>query len=208
MKLHITVLASSLALAMPALAKDIPLSQAESIAKSVTPDSASVAFNDLEAQWLTQLRKALQGDTAALTRDALAQMRQNSIQADNAWLQASGYDFHTTENQQMGITLLSAFNTLPEAVLKDNLATVTAINHDADVNTRHQALADAESVEYLYFLSDAMGPRLGRAFLAAYDKGELGKAAALIKASEVSTGAAKNIFITRVLTRCRVILSI
>ncbi|SQJ03177.1 phosphatase [Salmonella enterica subsp. enterica serovar Poona] len=37
MKLHITVLASSLALAMPALAKDIPLSQAESIAKSVTP---------------------------------------------------------------------------------------------------------------------------------------------------------------------------
>lgn len=61
MKLHITVLASSLALAMPALAKDIPLSQAESIAKSVTPDSASVAFNDLEAQWLTQLRKALQG---------------------------------------------------------------------------------------------------------------------------------------------------
>ncbi|SUH12852.1 phosphatase [Salmonella enterica subsp. enterica] len=70
MKLHITVLASSLALAMPALAKDIPLSQAESIAKSVTPDSASVAFNDLEAQWLTQLRKALQGDTAALTRDA------------------------------------------------------------------------------------------------------------------------------------------
>lgn len=108
----------------------------------------------------------------------------------------------------MGITLLSAFNTLPEAVLKDNLATVTAINHDADVNTRHRALADAESVEYLYFLSDAMGPRLGRAFLAAYDKGELGKAAALIKASEVSTGAAKNIFITRVLTRCRVILSI
>ncbi|EIZ9419441.1 phosphatase PAP2 family protein [Salmonella enterica] len=194
MKLHITVLASSLALAMPALAKDIPLSQAESIAKSVTPDSASVAFNDLEAQWLTQLRKALQGDTAALTRDALAQMRQNSIQADNAWLQASGYDFHTTENQQMGITLLSAFNTLPEAVLKDNLATVTAINHDADVNTRHQALADAESVEYLYFLSDAMGPRLGRAFLAAYDKGELGKAAALIKASEVSTGAAKKYF--------------
>ncbi|VEB52587.1 phosphatase [Salmonella enterica subsp. enterica] len=78
--------------------------------------------------------------------------------------------------------------------MKDNLATVTAINHDADVNTRHQALADAESVEYLYFLSDAMGPRLGRAFLAAYDKGELGKAAALIKASEVSTGAAKKYF--------------
>jgi membrane-associated phospholipid phosphatase len=46
----------------------------------------------------------------------------------------------------------------------------------------------------LYFLSDALGPRLGKAFLDAYDKGELGKAAALIKASEVSTGAAKKHF--------------
>lgn len=128
--------------------------------------------------------------------------------ADTARLQASGYDFQTRDNQQVGITLLSAFNTLPEAVLKDNLATVTAINHDADVNTCRRALADAESVGYLYFLSDAMGPRLGRAFLTAYDKGELGKAAALIKASEVSTSAAKDIFIIRVLSRYRVILSI
>lgn len=194
MKLHITVLASSLMLAMPALAKDISLSQAELIAKSVTPNSTSDAFKSLESQWLAQLRKALQGDGAALTRDDLIQMQQNPGQADTAWLQASGYDFQTSDNQQVGITLLSAFNTLPEAVLKDNLAMVTAINHDADVNTRHQALADAESVGYLYFLSGAMGPRLGRAFLTAYDKGELGKAAALIKASEVSTSAAKKYF--------------
>jgi membrane-associated phospholipid phosphatase len=76
-------------------------------------------------------------------------------------------------------------------VVKDNLATVTAINRDATQATRHQALADAEGISYLYFLSDALGPRLGKAFLTAYDKGELGKAAALIKASEVSTGAAK-----------------
>ncbi|EIG9275731.1 phosphatase PAP2 family protein [Salmonella enterica] len=194
MKLHITVLASSLMLAMPALAKDISLSQAELIAKSVTPNSTSDAFKSLESQWLAQLRKALQGDGAVLTRDDLIQMQQNPGQADTAWLQASGYDFQTSDNQQVGITLLSAFNTLPEAVLKDNLAMVTAINHDADVNTRHQALADAESVGYLYFLSGAMGPRLGRAFLTAYDKGELGKAAALIKASEVSTSAAKKYF--------------
>lgn len=37
------------------------------------------------------------------------------------------------------------------------------------------------------------GAAAGAGILAAYDKGELGKAAALIKASEVSTGAAKNI---------------
>lgn len=79
MKLHITVLASSLALAMPHWRKIFPVPCGVD-SESVTPDSASVAFNDLEAQWLTQLRKALQGDTAALTRDAPAQMRQNSIQ--------------------------------------------------------------------------------------------------------------------------------
>ena len=94
----------------------------------------------------------------------------------------------------MGIELLSAFSALPKAVTKQNLATVTAINRDAAQSARHQALADAEGISYLYFLSDALGPRLGKAFLAAYDKGELGKAAALIKASEVSTGAAKKHF--------------
>ncbi|VDZ76118.1 Putative phosphatase [Salmonella bongori] len=44
MKLQITALALSLTLAIPTLAQDIPLSQAESVAKSVTPDSTSAAF--------------------------------------------------------------------------------------------------------------------------------------------------------------------
>lgn len=83
-------------------------------------------------------------------------------------------------------------------MIEQNLATVTAINRDAVQTSRHQALADAEGISYLYFLSDALGPRLGKAFLAAYDKGELGKAAALIKASEVSTGVAKSTLTTRV----------
>ena len=87
--------------------------------------------------------------------------------------------------------LPAAFSSLPETVVKQNLATVTAINRDAVQSTRRQALADAEGISYLYFLSDALGPRLGNAFLTAYDQGALGKAAALIKASEVSTGEAK-----------------
>ncbi len=48
--------------------------------------------------------------------------------------------------------------------MKQNLATVTAINRDAVQTTRRQALADAEGISYLYFLSDALGPRLGKAF--------------------------------------------
>lgn len=99
----------------------------------------------------------------------------NQTQADTAWLKASGYDFQTRANQQAGIALLSAFSTLPETVVKQNLATVTAINRDAVQTTRRQALADAEGISYLYFLSDALGPRLGKAFLTAYDGARWGK---------------------------------
>lgn len=191
MKLQITLLTSALILALPALAKEVPLNQAAAIAGSVTPAAASPAFGGLEGQALTQLRAALKGDAATLSRGQLAHAKQSKTQADKAWLKASGYDFEEKANQQAGIALLAAFSKLPDSVVKDNLATVTAINRDATQATRHQALADAEGISYLYFLSDALGPRLGKAFLTAYDKGELGKAAALIKASEVSTGAAK-----------------
>lgn len=194
MKLQITLLASALVLALPVLAKDVSVSQAAAIAKSVTPTAERPAFDALEAQSLTALRAALKGTAASLTRDQLEKAKQNKTQADKAWLKASGYDFQAKANQQAGIELLSSFSTLPEAVVKQNLATVTDINRDASQSTRHQALVDAEGINYLYFLSDAMGPRLGKAFIAAYDKGELSKAAALIKASEVSTGAAKKHF--------------
>lgn len=194
MKLQITLLASALVLALPVLAKDVSVSQAAAIANSVTPTAERPAFDALEAQSLTALRAALKGTAASLTRDQLEKAKQSKTQADKAWLKASGYDFQAKANQQAGIELLSAFSTLPETVVKQNLATVTDINRDASQSTRHQALADAEGINYLYFLSDAMGPRLGKAFIAAYDKGELSKAAALIKASEVSTGAAKKHF--------------
>ena len=186
--------AVALLLAQPVLAKDIPLNRAAALANSVTPAASSQAYDDLEQQALAQLRHALQGNAATLTRDRLARTKQNQTQADTAWLKASGYDFQTRANQQAGIALLSAFSTLPETVVKQNLATVTAINRDAVQTTRRQALADAEGISYLYFLSDALGPRLGKAFLTAYDQGALGKAAALIKASEVSTGEAKKHF--------------
>lgn len=194
MKLQITLLASALVLALPVLAKDVSVSQAGAIANSVTPAAERPAFDALEAQSLTALRAALKGSAATLSRDQLESAKQSKTQADKAWLKASGYDFQAKTNQQAGIELLSAFSTLPETVVKQNLATVTDINRDASQSARHQALADAEGINYLYFLSDAMGPRLGKAFIAAYDKGELSKAAALIKASEVSTGAAKKHF--------------
>ncbi|MEH9010582.1 phosphatase PAP2 family protein [Klebsiella pneumoniae] len=173
MKRQLSLLAVALLLAQPVLAKDIPLNRAAALANSVTPAASSQAYDDLEQQALAQLRHALQGNAATLTRDRLAHTKQNQTQADTAWLKASGYDFQTRANQQAGIALLSAFSTLPETVVKQNLATVTAINRDAVQTTRRQALADAEGISYLYFLSDALGPRLGKAFLTAYDQGAL-----------------------------------
>ncbi|WP_333871490.1 phosphatase PAP2 family protein [Kosakonia cowanii] len=194
MKARMTLLTASLLLAHQAMAKDLPLTAARDIANTTTPASVSQAFDGLESQSLSALRDALKGDGAKVERGQLEKAAQSAKQADTAWLKASGYDFKVKDNQKAGIELLSAFSKLPAPVLDQNLKTVETINLDATQGLRHQALADAEGISYLYFLSDALGPRLGKAFIAAYDKGELSKAAALIKTSEVSTGAAKKNF--------------
>lgn len=194
MKARMTLLTASLLLAHQAMAKDLPLNAARDIANTTTPASVSQTFDGLESQSLSALRDALKGDGAKVERGQLEKAAQSAKQADTAWLKASGYDFKVKDNQKAGIELLSAFSKLPAPVLDQNLKTVETINLDATQGLRHQALADAEGISYLYFLSDALGPRLGKAFIAAYDKGELSKAAALIKSSEVSTGAAKKHF--------------
>lgn len=85
MKLQITALTSALILALPALAKDLPLNQAAAIAASVTPAAAGPAFDALESQTLAALRQALKEDAATLTRDQLEHAKQNKTQADKAW---------------------------------------------------------------------------------------------------------------------------
>lgn len=194
MKKRLTLLAVSFVFAFPSLAKEVSLNAAAAIAASVTPASPSASYDALESQSLAALRNALKGDSPTLSREQLGHSTQSATLADTAWLKARGYDFQSKARQQAGISLLSAFTAQPSPVLAANLETVTAINRDATAATRQQALVDAEGISYLYFLSDALGPRLGKAFITAYDKGEIGKAAALIKASEVSTGAAKKHF--------------
>ncbi|MGY5954913.1 phosphatase PAP2 family protein [Kosakonia sp. BK9b] len=193
MKIRLTLLTAALLLAHQAMAQAIPLEQARDIANSTTPAAESQTYVALEAQSLAALRQALQGSASALTRAQLEHATQDK-QADKGWLKARGYDFQTKANQQAGIDLLSAFSALPKPTLDASLQTVEAINLNATKGLRRQALADAEGISYLYFIADALGPKLGQAFLTAYDKGELGKAAALIKASEVSTSTAKKHF--------------
>ncbi len=194
MRIRFTVVAAALLLAQQVQAQNLSLNQVGALANSTSPASSSQPFDALQIQALQAQLNAIKGDAPTLTRDRLEAAKQSDTQADRAWLKASGYDFQSKANQQAGIELLSAFSSLPDSILQANRDTVTAINRDATLGARHQALADAEGISYLYFLADALGPRLGKAFISAYDKGELGKAAALIKASEVSTSAAKKHF--------------
>nr|WP_154324505.1 phosphatase PAP2 family protein [Pantoea sp. 201603H] len=194
MRISLPLAIAALLATQGAYAKSFDYSQVTTIVDTTTPASDSPAFVELESQILQSLRQSLQNGESSLTRGQLEQAKQGDKLADRAWLKASGYDFQPKENAQAGIALLESFNTLSDQIKAQSLATVTRINRDATAGERHQALADAEGISYLYFLADAMGPKLGKAFLTAYDKGELNKAAALIKASEVSTSAAKKHF--------------
>lgn len=195
MRFRLTLLAVSLAVGSLAQAKTTTeLPQIAAIVNTTTPASSSPAVVELESAVQTALINSIKGENSTLVRSQLDSAKQGGKKVDKAWLQASGYDFGKKANQQAGIELLSAFSKLPKATLDQNLATVENINLNATDGARRQALVDAEGQNYLYFLADAMGPRLGQAFIRAYDKGELGKAAALLKASEVSTGEAKKHF--------------
>ncbi|QTF08463.1 phosphatase PAP2 family protein [Brenneria izadpanahii] len=167
------------------------ISDIGAIVDTTTPASKSHQFSELELNIQAALRQALQGSAPSLTRPQLETAKQSDRVADTQWLHSINYDFAEKKNQQADIEILSAFSQLPADILQKNLATVTQINRDATQGQREQALADAEGINYLYFLADALGPRLGNAFITAYNQGEISKAAALIKASEVSTSAAK-----------------
>ncbi|MBI0557699.1 acid phosphatase [Pectobacterium parmentieri] len=173
--------------------------QSESSTISTIVDTTTQASNrprviELEQSIQATLRKAIQGDAPQLTRAQLEQAQETSQQADIEWLHNSGYDFAVKANQQAGIALLESFSHLSTDVLQQNTAIVTRINREATKGQREQALVDAEGQGYLYYLADALGPRLGKVFITAYDRGEIRKAAVLLKLSAVSTSAAKQHF--------------
>ncbi|WP_233983068.1 acid phosphatase [Pectobacterium versatile] len=164
------------------------------IIDSTTQASTRPRVVELEQSIQAALRKAIQGDAPTLTRAQLEQARETPQMADIDWLNNSGYDFAVKANQQAGIALLESFSHLSTDVLQQNMAIVTRINREATTGQREQALVDAEGQGYLYYLADALGPRLGTVFINAYNHGEIRKAAVLLKLSAVSTSAAKQHF--------------
>ncbi|MEO0036428.1 MAG: hypothetical protein RLZZ501_2451 [Pseudomonadota bacterium] len=164
----------------------------------VTAASTDPAFRALRDHERAGLMAALRRSVGegALTDERLNAARQTAPLADQAWLDAAGYDFKAVvaEAQEADIALLAPFRALPRETLDANLHRVEAINAAAGPAERDQALYDAYGINHLFFLAEALGPRLGEAFLRAYEKGGIAKAAALIKASEVSTAPAKRAF--------------
>ncbi|MBO8133200.1 acid phosphatase [Dickeya fangzhongdai] len=166
-----------------------------SLLQTTTEASNSAPVIEMQQQVQQYLQKALLGTAPKLTRAVLDKAPdQGEPQGDMKWLKATGYVFNPKDQQQASVKLLDGFRTLPAPVLQKNLATVERINLESTLPLRQKALIDAENTRYLYALAEALGPKLGKAFLDVYQKGEIGKAAALIKATNVSTSAAKNAF--------------
>lgn len=162
-----------------------PLPEAQAL---TTSDTASAPqWHQLKQQEVDLLRKAL-GAVPSIDKDRA------KPPIDKQWLMSSGYDMHVAERQQQGIELLKGFSQLPQSLLDRNLHTVEAIHHAASPAVTRQALVDAYGDHYLYFLAAPMGPKLGGAFLRAYQSGEINKATALIDASTISTAVAKEHF--------------
>ncbi|QWT40459.1 acid phosphatase [Dickeya dadantii] len=169
--------------------------QQMSLLQTTTQASSSKPVVDMQRQVQRYLQKALQGSAPLLTRSVMNNAPYLSAPWDDVkWLKAANYPFNSQDQQQDIIPLLSGFNALPADVLQENMATVERINQDASPALQQKALIDAENTRYLFALAEALGPKLGEAFLDAYQHGEIGKAAVLIKASNVSTSAAKNAF--------------
>ena len=196
MRTRYTLLAAALLVSQLAQAKTATLSldHIRAIVETTTPASDNAQFVAFDAAIQQSLINALKGEASTLTRDQIAETKQSKTLADKKWLQESNYDFGKKENQQAGIKLLNSFPSLPKTTLAASMKTVEDVNLNATQGQRSQALIDAEGQNHLFFLADALGPKLGQAFLNAYNKGEIGKAAALIKASEVSTSVAKKEF--------------
>lgn len=156
------------------------------LTEATTASGHTGPYADLKARGLALLRDALKTPNGAPDRS-----RKVTAPADHAWWQSQRYGVHTAERQQEGIALLSGFSHLPSDVLDANLKTVELINRHSSSAVKRQALIDAEGEHHLYLLADVLCPRLGQAFLTAYEAGELGKAAAVIQASTISTQVAK-----------------
>ena len=174
--------------ALTAQAKDVSAATLpEAQALSTSDNTSSPAWHQLKQHEVSLLRKAVGAEPGVDKAKA-------TPAADKEWFNASGYDMRVAERQQQGIALLSGFSSLPPSIMALNQHTVEAIHHTAPPVVKRQALVDAYGDNYLYYLAAPMGPKLGEAFLKAYQSGEISKATALISASTISTSVAKKHF--------------
>lgn len=175
-----------------------------SYAKSVAPSSTASlpvdkqAVNTSDSDSAPEWHKLKQQEIDLIRRTLGAIPGEDQVgdtpPVDKQWFKASGYDMRVAERQQQGIELLKGFNQLPKSLLEQNLRMVETIHRLSSPAVKRQALIDAYIDHYFYYLAAPLGPKLGSAFLRAYQSGELSKTVALINASTISTAAAKKHF--------------
>lgn len=191
-----TTLAAVYLLTSPAFAYETRVAaQLSAIADTVTKANEDPYYRALLDGEFSGLINTLKGRVSTpLTQAYVSKAKQPSPLADNDWLKRSGYDFAVRVKQAAGIKILGPFVTVPRWQLERSEMVVTEINHLASPAQQEHAIIDAQGEGFLYFIPEALGPKLGKAFLTAYEAGRIGKAAALIKASEISTGTTKAYF--------------
>jgi hypothetical protein len=170
------------------------ISDAAAVAVTATSANSAPAYDALLDREHHDLLTALSPDGKPLTQDEIDRAKQSIPPGDRAWAASLIDDPGRDQAKAADISVLSAFTSLPGAIKQQDAVTAARINHDASPQEQQHAIFDADGMAFLYYLPEALGPKLGPAFLRAYKNGRIGKAVALIKLSEISTKKAKETF--------------
>lgn len=146
-----------------------------------------------ETSYSALTKRLTNSDTKKLDRTLIYDRSDWRDIADLDWFD-KGYKIDDARLHQAAIEILKPFNKLPKNILDANLDIVTEISQKASTEEKRHALYDAEGEDYLYELAESMGSALGTAFIRAYDAGELKKAAAVLKRSDIQVDEAKKYF--------------
>lgn len=150
--------------------------------------------SDLKEESYSALTKRLTNPTTKkLDRTLIYDNPDWSDIADLGWFD-QGYKIDDVKLHQDAIEILKPFKKLPKNILDANLDIVTEISQKASSEAKRHALYDAEGEEYLYYLAESMGSALGEAFIRAYDLGELKKATAVLRKTDIQVDKAKKFF--------------
>lgn len=155
-------------------------------------NSNNKSLSVLEYSYSSLKKRLTNHENEKMDRNLIYDKQDWSDIADLDWFNRQ-YKFKD-EIHKKNIEIINSFKTLPEDVLKENLSSVEYISSKSNDDEKKHALYDAEGEYYLYYEAEALGSELGKAFINAYDKGNLKKTTALLRASDIQVDEEKEYF--------------